>query len=113
MNKRKGYTISELGAEAKRRLYDARIDEVEKLMLGFDPGFDDKTLMSYVPSVKTDPTMESDDELRARIVYVAGEREVVRRLQLGVKLDAIAEEYGLKRRKRDREETQPVTRVWK
>lgn len=43
-------------------------------------------------------SMETDDELRRRIAYVAGEAELVRDQRLGMTLDAIAERYGLKRR---------------
>lgn len=52
--------------------------------------------------------METDDELRERIRYVAGDIR-----ELGVsngKLDEVAWRYSLKRRKRDVERTQPIVR---
>ncbi len=53
--------------------------------------------------------METDDELRARVQYVAGD---IRELGVsGGKLDEVAWRYNLKRRKRDVERTQPIVRV--
>lgn len=92
-------------------------EKATRLYLGFDPGFDEKmfnelysTAYSAVPAPKGDPTMESDEELRMRLVYITGEAELVRELRLGVKLDALAERYKLARRKKDREATQPIKR---
>lgn len=47
------------------------------------------------------PTTETDDSLRARLLYVAGDSEVrVRTLMVakGAQFDALAEEIGLRRR---------------
>jgi hypothetical protein len=93
-----------------------------KLYVGYDPGADDKVFAQVYATMPgyngiahlgdAEVDMETDDELRARIVYVAGEVELTRRLRLNAKLDAIAEEYGLKRRRKDRETTQPIARRW-
>ncbi len=42
-------------------------------------------------------SQETDDELRARIVYVAGDNQETR-YATGIKLDDIAWRYGLRRR---------------
>lgn len=74
------------------------------------------SLQRYVDAQRDDSCkraagMETDEEFCARIVYVAGEAELNRELRLGAKFDAIAERYGLKRRKIDREATLPIKRV--
>ncbi len=53
--------------------------------------------------------METDDQLRARIRYVAGDiRDLA---HSGEKLDEVAWRFDLKRRKIDRETTQPIKRA--
>lgn len=52
--------------------------------------------------------METDDQLRARIRYVAGESRELTYAQ-HEDLDAVARRHGLQRRKIDRETTQPIT----
>lgn len=65
----------------------------QRLMLSYDPGF-------------KEADMESDTDLRKRLIYVLG-NDLLRELQYG-SLDDVAARFGLKRRKIDREATQPV-----
>lgn len=51
--------------------------------------------------------METDDALRARLIYIGVPLKQIASMDL----DRVAEEYGLKRRKIDREITQPIKRA--
>ncbi len=104
---------------AKARKYGAselEVDRLNRLMIGYDPGFDDKAvaaLYAAFPPAR-EPGMETDEELRIRLVYVAGEAELAREIRFGGKLDDIAARYGLKRRKKETlssRKTDPVYRV--
>ncbi len=53
--------------------------------------------------------METDDQLRIRIRYVAGDSREFG--AAGAKLDEVADRYGLKRRRIDSEETAPIKQV--
>lgn len=110
MNKRQGYTLPiPPGTYTIRPSQLHMVQQVPvsflpepRMMVGVDCGLEMDAAAVYAafpPEEK--PNMETDDELRQRIAYVAGEAELVRDQRLGMKLDAIAERYGLRRRKRD------------
>ena len=88
---------------------------MHKYLLRVDPGSEDHSeslLYSYTPLTGAsleDKNMESDEQFRRRLIYIGVSPQKL--AQLG--LDRAAEEHGLKRRKIDREETQPIQQKFK
>ncbi len=78
--------------------YDGVLKRVEHSMIDFDRAQMQKCVAT------ADPLKESDEDLLARIVYVAGEQKI----RPGVNLDDLAARYGLKRRTTLTEKTQPI-----
>lgn len=95
---------SELLAKLKKfGATDARAEaEVQRYLLAFDPDcaaadhVANAMLYSYSETFK-EHRMETDDQLRIRIRYVAGDSRELG--AAGAKLDEVADRYGLKRRK--------------
>lgn len=86
-----------------KETWDAYVEEQRRVMIGYDPGHSSSAVVVHAP-VPDD--IESDDELRARVWYVAGKEP----LPGGAKLEEIAGRYGLSRRKREisSRATQPI-----